>query len=192
MPRFRYRRPSAIRRPSLSNMGERENRQLGVGTQMSKDRFLAIYLNDHLAGSIMGSELAKRAAASNKGTSMGEFLAQLARDIEQDRKALEALMTELGIRKDRLKDAAAWMAEKAGRLKLNGKIVGYSDLSRLVELEGLTLGVEGKLSMWRNLIQVRDKYPPLAIANLEELVRRAETQRADLERARQEAAKGAL
>jgi hypothetical protein len=159
---------------------------------MSKDRFLAIYLNDHLAGSIMGSELAKRAAASNKGTSMGEFLAQLARDIEQDRKALEALMTELGIRKDRLKDAAAWMAEKAGRLKLNGKIVGYSDLSRLVELEGLTLGVEGKLSMWRNLIQVRDKYPPLAIANLEELVRRAETQRADLERARQEAAKGAL
>jgi hypothetical protein len=46
--------------------------------------------------------------------------------------------------------------------------------------------------MWRNLIQVRDKYPPLAIANLKELVRRAETQRADLERARQEAAKGAL
>jgi hypothetical protein len=159
---------------------------------MSNGRFLAIYLNDHLAGSIMGFELAKRAAASNKGTSTGVFLSQLARDIEQDRNSLETLMSELGIRKDRLKDAAAWMAEKVGRLKLNGKIVGSSNLSRLVELEWLSLGVEGKLSMWRNLIQVRDKYPPLAGANLEELIRRAETQRADLERVRLEAATGVL
>ena len=38
---------------------------------------------------------------------------------------------------------AGWVAEKAGRLKLNGSLLTYSPLSRLVELEGLSLGVEG-------------------------------------------------
>ncbi len=44
--------------------------------------------------------------------------------------------------------AAGWLAEKVGRLKLNGSLVGYSDLSRVVELEGLRLGISGKLGLW--------------------------------------------
>ena len=159
---------------------------------MSDDRFLAIYLNDHLAGSIAGFELAKRAARSNEGTPLGTFLSRLVRDIEQDRESLEHLMGELDIKRAVLKDAAAWMADKVGRLKLNGQLIGYSNLSRLVELEGLNLGVEGKLSLWRNLIQVRGKYPPLANADLEGLLRRAEAQRTGLEQARLEAARQTL
>ena len=155
---------------------------------MSDKRFLAIYLNDHLAGSIVGFELAKRAASSNEGTPTGVFLAKLAGEIQQDRGALEALMSDLGIKRNAFKQAGAWMAEKAGRLKLNGQVVGYSKLSRLVELEWLSLGVEGKLAMWRNLHQVRAKYPELAEADLEEFIRRAEAQRSELERVRQEAA----
>ena len=41
--------------------------------------------------------------------------------------------------------------DKLGRLKLNGSIVSPSPLSRLIELEGLYLGVTGKLSPWTNL-----------------------------------------
>jgi hypothetical protein len=159
---------------------------------MSNEPALSIYLNDHLAGSIIGFELATRAANNNKGTPMGTFLAQLARDIEQDRRTLEELMSQLGIQKSAVKGAVAWVAEKMGRLKLNGQIAGYSDLSRLEELEGLSLGVEGKLTLWRNLITVRAKYPPLEDANLEELVARAEDQRAQLERARRDAVAAAL
>jgi hypothetical protein len=159
---------------------------------MSEERFLGIYLNDHLAGAIAGSELVKRAARNNEGTPLGAFLDRLATDIEQDRRALETLMSDLGVRKDVVKDAAAWMAEKVGRLKLNGRLVGYSDLSRLVELEGLSLGVEGKLAMWRNLSRVREKYAALEKTNIEELTERAEAQRRELEEVRQEAAENAL
>jgi hypothetical protein len=159
---------------------------------MSEERFLGIYLNDHLAGAIAGSELAKRAARNNEGTQLGPFLDRLATDIQQDRRALETLMSDLGVRKDVVKDAAAWMAEKVGRLKLNGRLVGYSNLSRLVELEGLSLGVEGKLAMWRNLSRVREKYAALEKTNIEELTERAEAQRRELEEVRQEAAEKAL
>ncbi len=159
---------------------------------MSEDRFLGIYLNDHLAGAIAGLELAKRAARNNEGTPLGTFLARLTTDIDEDRRALETLMSDLGVRRDVVKDAAAWMAEKVGRLKLNGRLVGYSDLSRLVELEGLSLGVEGKLAMWRNLSRVRQRYQALEDANIEELIQRAEAQRRELGEARQEAAIRAL
>jgi hypothetical protein len=159
---------------------------------MSEERFLGIYLNDHLAGAIAGSELVKRAARNNEGTPLGVFLSRLATDIDEDRGALETLMSDLGVRRDVVKDAAAWMAEKVGRLKLNGRLVGYSDLSRLVELEGLSLGVEGKLAMWRNLSRVRERYAALNKTNIERLIQRAEAQRRELEEARQEAAVNAL
>ncbi|MBK5229239.1 MAG: hypothetical protein JJE05_12145 [Actinobacteria bacterium] len=159
---------------------------------MSEEKYLAIYLNDHLAGSVAGIELAKRAAGNHEGTPVGEFLEQLVIDIDEDRAALEAIMDELGVRKDLLKDAAAWMAEKVGRLKLNGKIIGYSPLSHLVELEGLALGVEGKLSLWRALQEVEDDYPALANADLERLAGRAKAQREGLERFRREAAAACL
>ncbi len=101
-------------------------------------------------------------------------------------------MSALGIAKNRAKDAGAWVLEKLGRLKLNGQLTGYSDLSRLVELEGLSLGVEGKLSMWRSLSLVKEKYSPIAVLELETLIERAETQRRGLEEFRRKAATTAL
>src|SRR3954471_13184248 len=105
---------------------------------------LAIYLNDHLAGAPAGLELVRRARGTNAGTPLGDFLAGLAVEIEEDRNSLERIMERLGVGKDRLKVAAAWTAEKGGRLKLNGRLTGYSPLSRLVEVEGLMIGVWGK------------------------------------------------
>ena len=50
---------------------------------------------------------------------------------------------------------------RSAALKLNGQLLQYSDLSRLLELEGLGLGIHGKMDLWRGLIAVRDAYPPL-------------------------------
>ena len=52
---------------------------------MINRKLLGIYLNDHLAGSTAGMEVAKRSAGSNKGTGYGAFLRKLAKEIEQDR-----------------------------------------------------------------------------------------------------------
>jgi hypothetical protein len=114
-------------------------------------RLRAIYLQDHFAGATAGCELAKRAASSNEGTELGAFLGRLADEIAEDRKALLSVMEELDVRTDKLKAGAAWGAEKVGRLKPNGRLLSYSPLSRLVELEGLHIGISGKLSLWQSL-----------------------------------------
>ena len=50
-----------------------------------------------------------------------------------------------------VKDAALWTAEKLGRLKPNNSLLSYSPLSRVVELEGLVIGVTGKQALWDSL-----------------------------------------
>lgn len=153
---------------------------------------LAIYLNDHLAGATAGRELARRAAANNRGTAYGSFLAKLAIAIDEDRDSLVALMQALDIDIDRPKVIGGWAAEKLGRLKLNGRLLGYSPLSRLVELEGLTLGVRGKLALWLALRELEADDSRLASANLEGLVTRAESQLVELEEHRLRAVPEAL
>jgi hypothetical protein len=108
-------------------------------------RLLSIYLNDHLAGATLGLELARRAARENEGSPLDTFLQNvLFPEIEQDRETLQQLMAKLGIGRSRPKVAAAWTAEKVGRLKPNGELWRYSPLSRLLELEGLAAGIEAK------------------------------------------------
>ena len=114
-------------------------------------RRLDIYLNDHLAGAMLGVELSRRVAAANRGTELGAFLQGLHREIVEDRQTLQAVMRSFGVDASPLKPAAAWLLEKAGRLKLNGQFRGHSPLSRLVELEALESGVSGKRSLWQAL-----------------------------------------
>jgi hypothetical protein len=157
----------------------------------SPSKYLATYLNDHLLGATGGSELARRAAGENEGSELGEFLAALAREVEDDRETLLALMSELGVKADRLKVAAGWSAEKLGRLKPNAQLRGYSPLSPLVELEGLLIGIQGKLAMWRALAEVAEEVG-LGRDRMEALAERAERQHADVERHRLEVARRAL
>jgi hypothetical protein len=151
---------------------------------------LATYLNDHYAASVGAVQLARRVAGSNRGTRYGETLATLASEIDEDRQALALIMQRLGIRTDRVKATVAWSAEKLGRLKLNGQVTGYSPLSRLEELEILELGVTGKLLLWEALRRAAPAGVPEA--ELEPLIKRAQSQRRRLERQRREAAAEAL
>lgn len=122
----------------------------GLGSDPEK--LLAIYLNDHLAGSVTGVELARRLRASNrKDPEMGEPLARICEEVEEDRDELRRLMDSLGVNTSVTKPIAAWVGEKFGRLKLNGQLTGYSPLSRLVELEVLYIGITGKMRLWRAL-----------------------------------------
>jgi hypothetical protein len=118
------------------------------------DRFLAIYLNDHLAGATLAVELARRLRSSNQGDGeFGEPLAQLCGEIEEDQRTLVRLMERQGVAADPVKPVLAKVAEKLGRLKLNGRLRGYSPLSRVLELEVLSGLVGGKLQLWNALEQ---------------------------------------
>ena len=149
---------------------------------MPGDSLLAIYLNDHLAGATGGLELARRSSRQNQEGELGSFLRRLADEIAEDREALSRIMQTLDIGRDRVKVAGGWTAEKLGRLKPNGRLTGYSPLSRVVELEGLIVGVNGKLALWQSLLQVAPAEPRIDTAEIEALARRAEAQIEELRR----------
>ena len=156
------------------------------------EKLLRIYLQDHLAGATGGVELARRSAKANRGTTFGDALKKLAEEIEADRRSLEAIMDDLGFGADRAKNIALWAAEKAGRLKSNGQLVGYSPLSRLVELEGLISGINGKLSLWTSLRTIAGDEPRLDADVLDRLIERAHGQVRSVAGLRDRAAREAL
>jgi hypothetical protein len=156
------------------------------------DKALDVYLNDHLAGAMLGTELAEQIQAQNDGTALGEVMESLAPEIEQDRQTLIELMQQLDSSKNPVKQATAWIAEKASRVKLSGISAGEPELGTFMALETLTLGVQGKASLWKALKQVADQHPPIASLNLDELIDRARTQYETLERERLAAAGRAL
>jgi hypothetical protein len=157
-------------------------------TEPTQHDMLGVYLNDHLAGATAGSELAHRMARSYRGREESDPLSRLAVEIAQDRSALLAIMASLGVTVRAYKVGVAWIGEKVGRLKLNGRLLGRSPLSDLEELELLRLGVEGKAAGWRTLRALADIDTRLDVGRLDELISRARSQADQLEDLRTHAA----
>jgi hypothetical protein len=151
---------------------------------------LSVYLNDHLAGSANGVELAKRTRKENIGTPLGDWLDRLTRELQEDRATLEGLMNKLGARQKHIEISGAVIAERIGRLKVNGQLIGYSPLSPVVELDALHLSINGKLDMWKVLRQsLKGRVDGI---DFDEMIRRAERQDEGLEPHRLEMAAKAL
>ena len=104
---------------------------------MGTNELLETYLNDHLAGATAGLDLARRLTEDTEGTPVGAAMQQLADDIEADRAVLEDLVGRLGFEEQTVKQAAAWMAEKASRLRLNRVSAGSDALALLLSMETL-------------------------------------------------------
>jgi hypothetical protein len=151
---------------------------------MPSTKTLGAYLDDHLAGATAGVELARR-IDSNHGDPV---LAALVEDIEQDRAALQELMDRLGIQRNPLKQVAGWVSEKVAMLRFNERLTGSPELTRLLRTEALSLGIEGKLALWRALKEVASTDPKLAATDLDDLIDRARRQRETLEPYRLDAA----
>jgi hypothetical protein len=156
------------------------------------DKPMDVYLNDHLAGAMLGSDLAEQIQKESEGTPLGDLMVTLAAQIEEDRETLIDLMERMGTSKNPVKQATTWLAEKASRPKFSGMTSGEPEVGTFMALESLTLGVEGKASLWKALKAVADRYEPLQSTNLDELSARAQTQHDALEGERIAAAKRAL
>jgi len=156
------------------------------------DNAIDVYLNDHLAGAMLGTDLAEQIQNQNDGTALGELMETLAPQIEQDRQTLVELMQRLDTSKNPVKQVTAWIAEKASRAKFSGMASGEPELGTFMALETLLLGVRGKACMWTALRHVVDRHPAIASVNLEELIDRARTQEDALEHARLAAGTRAL
>jgi hypothetical protein len=115
---------------------------------------LRIYLDDHLALMVGETELIRRCLGSNEGSPLGEFLRQLHKDVAVQKSVAQDIIHRISGKitfDSRLKQGAAWFAEKAGRFKMNGSFLSYSGLSRLVELETLAAAAQERVGFWDNL-----------------------------------------
>lgn len=155
-----------------------------------KDRYLSIYLNDHLAMFVAAQELVSRSLQSNQGSDFGRLLETILDSTEQERKAVESLMAEQGVVENRTKSGGAWLAERVGRLKMNGELTGYSDLSRLVETEGIGLALEARRMFWDTICRLGISL--VRGMQTRSVARRAEQQMDALETHRIQAAEKAL
>jgi hypothetical protein len=190
----RARRTDAAQAPRRSAPRRQRTVAGGSPAQLTDEaresaRFLRIYLQDHFAGSRAGLELAKRCAQHNPDGPLGRFLSRFIDELATDRALLKQILERLGAGTNPLKQTGAWLGEKLGRLKPNGALTRYSPLSRLLELEALSLGVEGKLALWRALAEIAPLDGRLAELELKDALARGVGQRRTLEKFRLEAAR---
>ena len=153
------------------------------------DNALDVYLTDHMAGSVSAGDLARRGAKNNDGP-VAQFFADLAREIEVDRRTLEDIATRVGTQPNPLKQAGAVAVERLSRLKIDHRFTGSPQLSLLLELELLYLGIQGKHALWRTLDALADDR--LAGLDFGKLMQRADDQLTGLESQRLAAAQGAF
>ena len=148
---------------------------------------LSTYLSDHLAGAKFAIDLLEHVRDSHANLPLGLFAGRLVSEIKDDRSVLESLSKEVGDGGGVLKEATAWLAEKASRLKLQfGNDAGLSEFE---VLEVLSIGVLGKLKLWLALSQIVDRDARVRALDLDRLIERAKAQHDEIESRRLEAAK---
>ena len=148
---------------------------------MPANDLLEVYLNDHLAGSAAAVDLVEKLAGRNPGTPLAGLLADLGSQIEADKATLERVIQRLDVATSSVKQLGAKALEKLSRLRVNDRVTGSADVSRLMEIEMLSLGIEGKMALWLVLQDLAPSAPALSEFDWEGLIGRARQQRADLE-----------
>ena len=136
---------------------------------------LQIYMNYHLAGMVGEVELAERCKGNNSGREVGDFLVQLLADVRTHQVVAKDVLKRVGGKEDSIKQGIAWLGEKMGRLKLNDSLTQYSELSRLLELEGLLLAAQLRLALWElleSILSPDPRFSDVQFATLREQARR--------------------
>jgi hypothetical protein len=153
---------------------------------------LATYLNDHLAGSVVAVELMGNLETAYADTPIANFVNGIRLEVEADQRELQQLMSQLEISESRTRQASAWLTEKLTELKLRLDDSAHGNLRLFESLEALSLGIEGKKSLWLALAAAAEISPQLRLLDYKRLQARAEQQRGRVELKRIEIAKVAL
>lgn len=139
------------------------------------DRHLNVYLNDHLSGALAGIKLAEDCRAHNPDGPLHEALSDLLLQIREDRDVLQDIQSRVHGTENPLKKLMTWLLSRMIRLKLQNLFFAYTDLTRLEELEGLMLGIRGKLALWSSLEAAAgsdDRFADIDFSRLQQRARR--------------------
>lgn len=139
------------------------------------------YMSDHLAGATAGTNRIKRMAADYVDTPVFPEISEVAEAIRRERGFLVQLIERQGFPRPPGSTTLAWLGERMGRLKPNGRLPGGRSPSTLVlEAELMMSAVTGKLHGWTVM---KDHAEALGVDPevFQGLIEDAETQREHLE-----------
>jgi len=115
------------------------------------EKLLGLYLSDHLTGATAGLGRIERMAKDFTDTPVHAEIASIAGEIRRERELLKCLIQQLGVRRRPHRQAAAWIGEHAGRLKLNGRLLNRSPMTLVLESELMRAAILGKIGGWQTL-----------------------------------------
>ena len=151
---------------------------------------LATYLHDHFAGSTFAVNLLKTLRDQHSGEPLERFAASLLVEVEEDREVLLGIIDRVGERPPALKEVTAWLSQKLSQIKLRSDTAG--ELGTFEALETLSLGILGKLALWRALAVIAKAVPQMGEVDFNDLASRAEAQHGRVEERRLQTASTAL
>ena len=127
----------------------------GGGEEKIPDHYtkdlLELYLSDHLTGATAGVNRIERMAEDYIDTPVYAELSTVADEIRSDRELLRTIIEDLGLARKPYRQAVAWVGERVGRLKLNGRVLERSPMTMLLEAEIMRSAVNGKIGGWETL-----------------------------------------
>ncbi len=135
---------------------------------------LTIYLHDHLGAANFAIELVKTWRRDSPAGEFRTFATTLLQAITRDRATLRQIVRKIGAHRDKPKELAGWIAEKASRFKLAHEADQH--LARFEGLEILSLGILGKVALWKVLGQVSRRDARLRDFDFAALARQARLQ----------------
>ncbi|BDS06917.1 hypothetical protein NT6N_19570 [Oceaniferula spumae] len=118
------------------------------------------YLNDHLAGAASGVKLAKHLEETANNTEEKLFYRDLVAEIENDKSLLTEIIEAADFKVGRVRSAMSSSMSSAAmlRMDMHGSEVG--ELGRYEMTELLTVGIHGKILLWRTLGGIQ---PPFSV-----------------------------
>jgi sulfur-carrier protein len=154
------------------------------------DDSLAAYLHDHLAGSNFAIELLHDLRDRHSGEALGDFAAAELPLLLEDRGIAQNIADRIDTASSAVKEAAAWVAEKASRFKLrHASSPAFGDFEAL---ELLAIGVHGRAALWRALAELPPRGSRLGEHDFQALAARAQQQHDRIEQQRVRLAAAAL
>jgi hypothetical protein len=135
---------------------------------------LQVYLHDHLAGSNFAIELLKSLRDQEAHPELAPLAVTLLAEVEKDASLLRGVLDHVGKSPLDVKEALAWVAEKASRFKLRHQEPG--SLGTFEALETLSLGIMGKLALWNVLPTIAGLDPRIPKLDFETLAASAKDQ----------------
>jgi hypothetical protein len=116
---------------------------------------LRIYLSERIAVLHVAMRLARRMRGAPAEPGMGPLLDETIEALRDDAVTLTSFLRQLGASPPRLRIVAAAAGERAGRLKLNGRVGERSPLAGLQELDGMRALLELAAAAWRAIDDAR-------------------------------------